>query len=216
MIAIPLPLISTIASFVTKFATNLGPMLVKNASLLLDVANKSLPQIIKTVETVSTVLDIINPRESAEMLGAKAIKSDKAPENFDKHNDYIDYLRKEVSIDKSVLSTDSVDVVARQVVGTTVMVKGISEKLGFELPLSFIKVVSDSNIAATVVPELVKAYSTNGLNINDLEKYLNKTASIEQLDKHSEILLEAYQKAIPSMGVEQAEETVMDLELVKV
>ncbi|OLQ70160.1 hypothetical protein BIT28_10960 [Photobacterium proteolyticum] len=67
-----------------------------------------------------------------------------------------------------------------------------------------------------MILEMIKAYSTKGLNMDDYGKYLGKTLSIEQLDEHSEVLVEVYQKANPTMTTEQVEDIVMGLELPKV
>ncbi|GAB3530081.1 hypothetical protein [Photobacterium alginatilyticum] len=212
---IAMPQIASLIAAVTRVATTVGPMIVKNASLLLEVASKSLPQIIKTIETVSAVINIIRPNETAEELGAKAMKADKKPEDFDEINAYIDYLREEVKVEKDELSEETVDVMARQAIGVSLMVKGVSEKIGAELTMPFLKTVSETRLDASVILEMIKLYSSNGLNMDDYDKYLGKALSIEQLDKHSEVLVEAYQKANPTMSTEQAEDIVMGLELPK-
>lgn len=213
-----LPIIAAIPAIlasITKVAATIGPFLAKNAPLLLDLAGKYLPKIIQTVEAISSILNITSPSESAEELGAKAMIADKKPEDFDKHNDYIDYLRKEVSIDKTELSDEKVDLLTRQAIGTSLMIKGVSETLGTEVTIPFIKTVSQLGLDAKVIIEVVKAYSNSDLTIDDIEKYTSKTLPIDQLDKHGDTLVDAYQKADSSMSVEQAEDAVMDLEIPK-
>jgi hypothetical protein len=213
-----LPVITSLPAIfatITKFAVSIGPTIVKYAPMLIEMAGKYLPQIIKTVETVSTVLNIISPNETAEELGAKATTADKKPEDFDKFNDYITYLRQDVKVDKTTLSEEPVDVLARQAIGTSLMIKGVSEALGTELTLPFIKTVSQLGLDANVIIEVAKAYSNSGLNLDDYDKYITKTLPIDQLDKHSDVLVNAYQKSDASLSVEQAEDVVMDLALPK-
>jgi len=213
-----LPILTAMSSIlvaITKVAITIGPAIAKYAPILLDVAAKYLPQIIKTVEAVCTILNIISPNESAEDLGAKAMCADKKPEDFDKTNEYIHYLKNDVSVDSSTLSTDKVDVIARQVIGTSILIKGVNETLSVEVSLPFIKAVSQLGVDAKVIIEVVKAYSESGLKLEDYAKYVTKTLPIEQLDKHSEVLVNAYQKADSSLSEEQAENSVVDLSLPK-
>lgn len=207
--------IPSILATITKVAVSMGPFIAKYAPMLVEVAGKYLSQIIKTVEGISSVLNIISPNETAEELGAKAMSADKKPEDFDEINDYINYLRKEVSIDIETLSDKKVDVLTRQAIGTSLMIKGVSENLGCEVPLPFIKTVSQLGLEANVIIALVKTYSKSGLSLDDFEKYIGKTLPIEQLDKHSDVLVRAYQSADTSLSVEQAEDCVIDLDMPK-
>ncbi len=208
-------IMSSVLATITKVAVTIGPMLVKHAALLLEVGGKYLPQIIKTIETVSTVLNLISPDERAEELGEKAMQADKKPEDFDDINAYINYLRDHVSIDKTTLSNEKIDVMTRQAIGASLLVKGVSETLGTELTLPFIKTVSQLGLDANVIIEVVKAYSTAGLNLDDYENYITEKLPTDQLDKHSDVLITVYQKADPSLSLEQAEDLVMDLALPK-
>lgn len=213
-----LPIFTSIPSIIaaiTKVAATIGPAIAKYAPMLLDVAAKYLPQVIKTVETVATVLNIISPNESAENLGAKAMSADKKPEDFDEINQYINYLKNDVKVDSSTLSKDAVDVAARQTIGASILIKGANEFLGIELDLPFIKTVSQLDIDANVIVEVVKAYSDSGLNLDDYVKYVTQTLPVDELDTHGEVLVDAYRKADPSLSEEQAEDAVMDLSLPK-
>ncbi|MFT5759815.1 MAG: hypothetical protein ACI9LM_004594 [Alteromonadaceae bacterium] len=208
-----IPVITSMLATITKVAVTIGPTIAKYAPMLLEMAGKYLPQIIKTVETVCTVLNIVSPNERAEDLGAKAMNAEKKPEDFDKINDYIDYLRQDVSVDKTTLSEDPINVTARQVIGSSLMIKAAGEVLGTELTLPFIKTVSQLDLDANVIVEVAKAYSNSALNLNDFDEYITDTLSLDESDKHSNALVYAYQKTDSSMTVEQAEDRVMDLAL---
>jgi len=210
MIAI-IPALPLILDSIVKVASTIGPMIARYAPMLLEIAGKYLPQIIKTVEMVSTILNIISPNESAEELGAKAMSADKKPENFDEINDYIDYLRKDVRVDKTVLSAEKSDVMVREAIGVSILVKGASEAIGTELTLPFIKTVSQIGLDAKVIIEVAKAYANSGLSLDDYEKYISKTLPIQQLDKHSDTLVSVYRKVDSNLSVEQAEEAVIGL-----
>ena len=213
-----LPLISLIPSImtaITKVAAVIGPMLAKYAPIVVDLAGKYLPKIIETVEKISTVLNIIKPSDNAEVLGAKVISSDKNPEDFETINSYVDYLHKEITVDKTTLSTEPVDVLARQAIGVSILMKGASEALGTELTIPFIKAVSRLDLDANLIVEVAKAYASNDLKLDDYEKYISKELPTNQLDTHSDVIVIAYQKSDPTMSLEQAEDKVMALELSK-
>lgn len=212
---LPIIAIPSLLTTIINAALAISPAIAKHAPMLLETAGKHLPQIIKIVETVATVLNVISPNERAEDLGAKAMSTEKKPEDFDKFNDYIDYLLDEVKVDKTLLSAEPEDVMARQVIGTSLLIKGTSETLGTELTLPFIKTISQLELNATMIIEVVRAYKQSGLSLDDFGRYIAKTLPIDHLDKHSDTLVNVYQKFDASLSLEQAEDAVMDLSLEK-
>jgi len=205
--------ILNILPIITKVAATMGPFLAKYAPVLVELAGKHLPQIIKTVESISSILDVIKPNESAEELGAKAMSANKKPEDFGKNSDYIDYLRKEVTIDKNTLSNDEADVGIRKAIGGSLILKGVNDVLGTEVTIPFIKTASQLELNSNVIIEIVKSYATNNVKLDDFEKYISKTLPIDSLDKHSDTLVNAYQTVNSNMSIEQAEDEVMKLNL---
>jgi hypothetical protein len=164
------------------------------------------------VQTASSRLNVTKLNESAEQLGAKAMSADKKPEDFDKINDYISYLQNEVKINKLKLGEETkTNTTTQQGVGLAIMLKGMGEKLGTEISLPFLKTTSLQNLTAAEIIEVINSYRENGLSTNDYTKYLNKELDINDLDKHANALVSAYQKANPELSEEEAETKVMSL-----
>ncbi|MFD2017735.1 hypothetical protein ACFSJQ_23290 [Vibrio olivae] len=120
-------------------------------------------------------------------------------------------MRNNVEIDEENLSTDPVDVITRQAVGVAIAVKGIGQALEADVSIPFLNAISEHDIDPTVVVALVKSYESSGLNSDDVQKYLGDSLSIEDTHRHSNVFVNAYQTANPTMSVEEAEDAVMDL-----
>lgn len=208
---VPPTLIPSIITTITKIASSIGPMIAKYAPMVIEIVGKNLPKVVNTVEAISLVADVFKPNESADELGAKAMVAEKTPEDFEQINDYIDYLRNNVEIDEENLSTDPVDVITRQAVGVAIAVKGIGQALEADVSIPFLNAISELDIDPTVVVALVKSYESSGLNSDDVQKYLGDSLSIEDTHRHSNVFVNAYQTANPTMSVEEAEDAVMDL-----
>lgn len=208
---VPPTLIPSIITTITKIASSIGPMIAKYAPMVIEVVGKNLPKVVNTVEAISLVADVLKPNERADELGAKAMAAEKTPEDFEQINDYIDYLRNDVIIDEENLSTDAVDVITRQAVGVAIAVKGMGQALEADVSIPFLNAISELDIDPKVVIALVKSYESSGLNSDDVQKYLGDSLSIEDTHRHSNVFVNAYQTANPTMSVEQAEDAVMDL-----
>ena len=208
---VPPTLIPSIITTITKIASSIGPMIAKYAPMVIEVVGKNLPKVVNTVEAISLVADVLKPNERADELGAKAMAAEKTPEDFEQINDYIDYLRNDVIIDEENLSTDAVDVITRQAVGVAIAVKGMGQALEADVSIPFLNAISELDIDPKVVIALVKSYESSGLNSDDVQKYLGNSLSIEDTHRHSNVFVNAYQTANPTMSVEEAEDAVMDL-----
>ncbi len=86
MLMIPPTIIPSVIAEIVKYASTIGPMIAKYAPTVLETVGKNLPKIIQTVEALSAIADVLRSGESAEDLGAKAMKADKKPEDFDEIN----------------------------------------------------------------------------------------------------------------------------------
>ncbi|HCH0915628.1 TPA: hypothetical protein NKP32_001220 [Vibrio parahaemolyticus] len=208
---VPPTLIPSIITTITKIASSIGPMIAKYAPMVIEVVGKNLPKVVNTVEAISLVADVLKPNERADELGAKAMAAEKTPEDFEQINDYIDYLRNDVIIDEENLSTDAVDVITRQAVGVAIAVKGMGQALEADVSIPFLNAISELDIDPKVVIALVKSYESSGLNSDDVQKYFGDSLSIEDTHRHSNVFVNAYQTANPTMSVEEAEDAVMDL-----
>lgn len=209
MLMIPPTFIPTIIAAITKVATTVGPMIAKYAPIVIKTIGENLPKVIQTVEAMSLAANILQPNDKVEDLGAKAMAADKKPEDFDEINEYIDYLRNEVEIDEEQLSEDPTDVAVRQAVGTSIVVKALGNELNTDISLPFLSKVSGLGVESKVVLEIIKSYSESGLNPADVEAYIDGELTLDESDKHSDVIADAYQKAHPSMTSQEVDQAVM-------
>ncbi|WP_102305452.1 hypothetical protein [Vibrio cyclitrophicus] len=208
---VPPTLLPSIITAITKIASSIGPMIAKYVPMVIETVGKNLPKVIHTVEAISLATDVLKPNERVDELGAKAMAAEKKPEDFVKINDYIDYLRNDVTINTKELSTDSVGVMTRQAVGLVIATKGIGTALEVDVSIPFLNAISHLNIDPKVAIALVKSYEASGLKADDVQKYLDGTLSIEETHQHSDTFVDAYQATNPSMSAEEAEDAVMEL-----
>lgn len=209
MIVLAPTTIPTLISTVTTLAKTIGPAIVKYAPIVIETAAKNLPLIIRTVEAVGVIANITRPTDNVNEIGAKAMQADKKPENFDAINEYIDYLRNDVIVDVSKLSNAPVDVMARQAIGTSVILQGLSSKLGTEVSWAFVSKAAQMGIESSVIWQVLKTYSDNGLNADEFTQFMDDELSIVQADKHCEALVKAHLELDPTMSIEQAEDAVL-------
>lgn len=210
MIIMP-PLASVIMSVFAKVASTVGPMLAKYVPIMLDTLGKNLPKVINTIEAISVASNVLTPRDNANELGAKAMIAEKKPEDFDKINDYINYLRNDITLDTESLSQDPVDCAIRLAVGGTIALKGVNEALDADVSIPFLKSVSTLDLTPNIILSVIKSYQQNSLNLDDLDNYLHDKLSLAQANKHSDALVNAYQLANPNMDLEQVEDAVINL-----
>lgn len=205
------PLASVIMSVFAKVASTVGPMLAKYVPIMLDTLGKNLPKVINTIEAISVASNVLTPRDNANELGAKAMIAEKKPEDFDKINDYINYLRNDITLDTESLSQDPVDCAIRLAVGGTIALKGVNEALDADVSIPFLKSVSTLDLTPSIILSVIKSYQQNSLNLDDLDNYLHDKLSLAQANKHSDALVNAYQLANPNMDLEQVEDAVINL-----
>jgi len=202
-------IIPAIISAISKVAVAVGPMIARYTPIAMKVIGENLPKVIKMVEGIGTATDLLKPSEKIDEFGAKAISANKTPEDFDHMNDYIDYLRNNVTVDESHLSHNPIDVSVRQLVGIAIVLKGLNKELGTEISLPLLNKVSELGVESKVVLEIIKAYSGSELNPDEIEAYIDGELTLDKTKQHSDNLLTAYQTTYPSMTAQEAEQAVM-------
>jgi len=118
-------------------ASSLGASLTTAASTLIKVAGPYFSAVSTIVQLIGVLFDVISEKDNLEELGAKAMQSDKKPEDFNSNAEYIDYLRNEIKLDQAEFDNPSAkNKDARTAVGAAIVAKGIQETKGFDIPLS--------------------------------------------------------------------------------
>lgn len=199
---------SAISSAVSSIGSSIASAATSIASLGISLAAK----VSDAIKSVGISLGIISPEDTMEELGERAMLSDKKPEDFDSINDYIDHLRNNVVFDKEKFdSLDEKDLLARSSIGASITLKGINEKLDATVTPSFMAKVASQELETDEIIGTIKAYKEKELKLDNYELYLNDELSLDETTKHSNALVDTYQKLEPELSIEQIESKVMGL-----
>ena len=199
---------SAISSAVSSVGRGIANVATTIASLGVSLAAK----VSDAIKSVGISLGIIRPEDTMEELGERAMLSDQKPEDFDSINEYIDHLKNNVLFDKEKFDNlDEKDLLARSSIGASITLKGINEKLNTTVTPEFMATVASQELEANEIIETIKIYKEKELKLDDYDVYLNDELTLDETDKHSDALVEAYQKLEPELSLEQIEDKVMGL-----
>ena len=117
--------------------------------------------VVGLISLVSTIIGLTKKDEKQEELGAKAMLSDKKPQDFDSHQAYIDHLRNDIELTpeiKDKLKNDKVFNDNCTVLGASVEWNGLNEKMGINMDIaSLVKLVE----AGVKTPEQFQTIANN-------------------------------------------------------
>lgn len=101
--------------------------------------------VVGLISLVSTVIGLTKKDEKQEELGAKAILSDKKPEDFDSYQAYIDHLSNDIKLTPEIkdrLKNDEGFKTQCTSVGASMQWYGLNEKMGINMDIpSLVKLV---------------------------------------------------------------------------
>jgi len=200
---------------VCSVASSLGSGLTTAASTLLKVAGPYLNSISTIVQFVGIFFDVISARDNPEELGAKAMQSDKQPEDFNSNAEYIDHLRNEIKLDQAKFDNPSTDdKAARTAVGISIVAKGIQETKGFDIPIeawvALARVGLDKKSNLDEVNTILDTFKDG-----KLESFSDYTKGDLDAKKELEVgdrLVKMYQKLEPTLSEEKIELKVMKMD----
>lgn len=209
-------MISGAVSAIGGAISSLGGALAGAASGFLKVAAPFLGPIGQIVTIVSNLLGVLKPDDNIEEIGAKAMQADKKPEDFDNNAEYIDYLRNEVELDKEKFDkAGNVEKMARTAVGTTIAVKGIEEKKGFDIPaetwVAMAKLGLDNQDKVEEIDKILDTFREG--NLGDFAKYVDGKLETNKEMEIGDTLVDMYKELDPSATVEDIETKVGKMEV---
>ena len=207
-------IVSSACSLTSSAVSSLGGALAGAASTLLKVAGPYLGPIAQIIQVVGMLLDIMKPGDDVDELGAKAMESDKKPEDFDSNAEYIDYLREEVKLDKEKFDkAGDVEKMARTAVGASIVAKGIGEQKGFDIPLETWVAMAKLNLTDKVeeVDKLLETFKDGKLE--DFAKYVDGKLDIKKEGEIGDDLVEMYKELEPNTSIEEIEDKVMKMDV---
>ena len=206
-------LASKAVSVVSSAIKKVGEVVVEGAKKLLEFEIEKLKLIVTVIDTIGKMLGIIKPEEDVEELGDKAMRADKKPEDFDSFNDYIEYLRNEISSSKEKIEKlPPEERLARKAIGSTILSKAISERKSLEIPMEFWKEAISKGLNAKEIDYFLTKFKNDGISPVDFVKYLKRELNLKEETKVEDSLIKAYKELEPSADVKLLEEKVINLQ----
>ncbi len=205
---------SSVGSVISNAVSSIGSALVSSSSKLLDIVGTRLYVVSVIIQVVAALIGVLTKEDDVEELGAKAMESDKKPEEFDSNAEYIDYLREEVKLDKEKFDkANDVEKAARTAVGSIIVAKGISEQKGFDIPLETWVAMAKLNLTdkAQEVDKLLETFKDGKLE--DFAKYVDGKLDIKKEGEIGDDLLNMYKKLEPNTSIEEIEDRVMKMDV---
>lgn len=167
------------------------------------------------ISTVAELLGLKDKEETPEELGLKAEQADKKPEDFESTQAYIEYLRKEVTIDKDKLENlTEEEKVGYSAIGSALYVKEIEEKYGMDIPAEFWTTVAQMKMTGQEVKTYIDNFKLHGVtDMKDMTDYIKGTPLADGKDngKVSAAMLDSLREINPGMSDEALQEKLLDM-----
>lgn len=162
------------------------------------------------VQIIGVMLDVLKPNEKMDELGAKAMQTDKKPEDFDKYSDYIEHLRNDIALDKKQFEKESPsDKLSRQIIGTAITIKGIDEEKGFDIPINAWVVMAKMGFEGKSSVEINAVLDAFKGDYDSLSKYTEGELSAKKEVEVSNTLCDLYKELEPNVSDKEIESKVM-------
>jgi hypothetical protein len=159
--------------------------------------------IIKAIDAIGRALGIIEEKESAEELGAKAMDAEKKWEDFESTQAYIEYLREKVAFDRQKFETlSSEEKIACQAVGISIESKAIAEKKGIEIPEVFWGEVGRQKMEGAEAEAYIDSFKVGGESLDKFSGYLKGDLTSGENLRVSPILENAIKQLNPEISPE--------------
>lgn len=162
----------------------------------------------KAADLMGDVLYVLGINaDPADVLGAKIAQSDKGIDEFDSIEDYINYLREEIELDKEKFDTLSPEErVAYSITGMAVEAGAIGEKIGIKIPADAVELVAKVAAIGKVVVEakeivslILKLKEAGIVNLNGVCDCIKGAGDSDRL-KTGETLLKVLDILKPNEG----------------
>jgi len=204
--------VSSAISVVSSVVSTVGRALVTGATKLLEVAGKHLDTISNVIETMGKILNVVATDDKIDELGAKAIQSEKKPEDFDKISEYIEHLKNEIELDMDKFDNANMeDKLARKAIGATIVSKGIEEKKETSIPMEFWKEVTKQGMSNKEIDKTIDLFKESKEE-NKFSEYMNGELDFEDEVKVGKMIIEIYRELEPNMTIEEIEDKIMKME----
>jgi hypothetical protein len=197
--------VSVISSALGSAIGSIGDVAAK----LLKVAGPWLGAVGQVVSIVATLIGVLKEGDNIEELGAKALDSDKKPEDFDSNAKYIAYLRNEVVMDREKFDrAGDMEKAVRTAVGVSVAAKGVEEKKGFDIPMEAWIAMAKLGFEekAKEVDTILETFKGDGLK--DFADYVDGKLDEDKELQVGDTLVEMYKELDPAARPDDLENKV--------
>lgn len=213
--------VSGFASTLSSVAGSLGSIIgggLKDLSIILSEVplNEMIGEIIGViadiVHDICVNLGIIEKEETPEEIGMKAQEAEKKPDDFDSIEEYINYLRDDIKLDKEKFEnlTDE-ERLSCSAIGSTILAKGISEKKGIDLSSEFLVEVAKHKMKGEEVEAFIDNFKKNDLKMDSMKEYLRCDLSPEENEKVDVVVKETLKDINPQMSDEELDEKLEEM-----
>lgn len=210
---------STIGSALFSGGTGIAALA---KSFIAPVIGLPIVEILVAVETIGKIISVVagllgltSEEETPEELGMKAEEAEKKPEDFDSTQEYIEYLRNEVKVDKQKLETLSQEEkVVYGAIGSAIYVKGMEEKYGMEMSGDFWATVAQMNMKGEEVKAYIESFKAAGIkDMKDMSDYIKCEPLADGKNPKiiSDAMLGALKELNPEMSDEALEDKLLDM-----
>lgn len=216
-------LIAAFGGALSALASAIGPALVATVDFVvtkLPVVLESASIIVNAISSVVTLigenLNIAPPGENPEELGVKASQDGtRSIRPEETAQEYLDYLRNDVVLDKEHYDGLSAEEKLRcEVAGDVMLAKAIEEETGVEIPGEFLMAIPKLNMQYEAVMSLIEAFSD--ANISSLSKFTDYMAN-DMSETEAVRVGDAVEKAInetsPEMSPEDIQKEILAMKI---
>lgn len=203
---------SGIASAVSSFASSIGGVLGSICKSLCPYIGVVLTVGAILVEKVGKLLGVIEEKEKVEELGFKAEISNKKPEDYESFSEYIEDVRKIELTPEQKIKLENSEVKDKcKVIGTGILMEGISEKSGIDIPLGFWLGASKSGLSSEEVKEVLSTLKNLDKSL-DLDKYFNKNLNRNEMKVGDKVLEDSFKSLNPNITEDQLDKRFENLQ----
>ncbi len=203
--------ISSAVSAVGSAISAVGRAVVDTAKVLIREAAGYIETIAKAVKEVCLDLDIIEPEDEVEELGAKAMACDKKLEDFDSASEYIEYIKENITLDKAKMDERSdAEKLGHKALGISILAKGMEEKTGVTIPAEFLPEVGRHDIKSDKVLDIISSYKENN-NLSDFPDYLRGNLDLKDRINAGKKMEKVVSKMVPEMSETEIDKKIMEM-----
>lgn len=208
-----------VCSFIGSVCSAIGGAIMAGISALATTLAPWLPVIGTVIQFIGKLCGTLKEDDNIEDFGEAMTLADKKPEYFDSINDYIDYLRNEISSGNIKLNENRniYQKIAYQSMGYALSIKGIDEKYGLQSSDEFWaamgKSLQDNKITKEEVGSLLESAKEKEVSTENIANYI-KGEKLEDNVKPAEVsgaIESALEKANPEASKDDIESRFNEL-----